>query len=92
MAANHIGLLFPWEKCCFISDGNKLCVYQLVGTPSAECCSKWLLPHKDDSGLIIEHKDLLQSPSTSSCNACKTRRSCLVSPTQLWWVSGNTVY
>ena len=33
--------------------------HKIIGSPSGECCVKCLFPHKDDSGLNIDHKGLI---------------------------------
>ena len=80
------------DQHCALLDGNKLYVHKIVGTISAKCYSKWLFPHKHDSGLISHHMNLPMSLPSSSGNVYKTRKGCLVSPTQPWWFSVNTIY
>ena len=61
-------------------DGNNL--YQLVGTPSAECCSKRLFPTRVTRGFISNSRGIGKEVNSSPPVVQPEKQSsCLVSPT-----------
>ena len=54
-------------------------MYQLVRSPSEECCRKCLFPRKDDSELNINQRDFASSPTLSQATATKEEEIILCS-------------